>query len=360
MPSCDQVPGGPSTPIKSNLEEKASPFNKAKSSAKSPTKNTESATQKKTEPSQSKAKVALWANTILPKVKPVDYKYLLEHHKWLFHHVMSRKECDTLATFWVTNKAILKPIDQCMMSSNVHELSVVDWILRCMPNAPMTPEVNDAIMKLKGSIQESRNGRNLFQYEAQTALMINRFHLREAVVFYSKDLPIPQTFTMRMTPAFLTEANKMKPKLTKNERMAFQARFMRLHYHRDLIELIKHDTVIKDRFLSSIQDPEEVLACSSSSDSEALQPVTLGMPLSEDIKKALATGWFWPMCQSYAKENRISQDDMTILAYDCFICFGMQDSIDKSLDECYERAVSTWSKCKCSYIHYCSNNETLF
>jgi hypothetical protein len=124
--------------------------------------------------------------------------------------------------------------------------------------------------------------------------------------------------------------------------------------------LIKHDTVIKDRFLSSIQDSEEVLACSSSSDSESLQPVTLGMPLSEDIKKTLATGWFWPMCQSYAKENRISQDDMTILAYDCFICFGMQDSIDKSLDESHERVANTWSKCKCSYIHYCSNNVTLF
>jgi len=112
--------------------------------------------------------------------------------------------------------------------------------------------------------------------------------------------------------------------------------------------------------LSSIQDSEDVLACSPSSDSESLQPITLRMPASEDIKKALATGWFWPMCQSYAKEKGISQDDMTILAYDCFICFGMQDSIDKSLDESHERVASTWSKCKCSYIHYCSNNVTLF
>lgn len=351
MPSCDSVPGGPSTPIK-----EASPFNKAKPSANSPTKNTASATQKKPKPSQSKAKVALWANTILPKVKPDDYKHLVTRHQWLFHHVMSRKECDTLATFWAKNQAILKPIDECMMSSNVHDISVVDWILRCQPKpkVPMTQEVNDAIMKLKGSIQTSRNGRDLFQYEAQAALMINRFHLREAIVFHFKDLPIPQTFTMRMTPAFLTETNKMKPKLTKNERTAFQAKFMRLHFHRDLIELIKHDTVIKDRFLSSIQDSEDVLACSPSSDSESLQPITLGMPVSEHIKKALTTGWFWPMCQSYAKEKGISQDDMTILAYDCFICFGMQDSIDKSLDESHERVASTWSKCKCSYIHYCS------
>jgi hypothetical protein len=204
MPSCDQVPGGPSTPNK-----EASPFNKAKPPAKSPTKNTESAIQKKPKPSQSKAKVALWANTILPKVKPDDYKHLVVRHQWFFHHLMSRKECDTLATFWVSNNAILKSIDQCMMSSNVHDLSVVDWILRCMPKAPMTPEVNDAIMKLKGSIEFSRNGGDLFQYEAQAALMINRFHLREAVVFYSKDQPIPQTFTMRMTPAFVTEVNKM-------------------------------------------------------------------------------------------------------------------------------------------------------
>jgi hypothetical protein len=293
MPSCDQVPGGPSTPIKSTPEEaekKASPFNKAKSTAKSPTKRTESAitkknqestkAKKKQEPSQSKSKAkgALWANTTVPEVKPDDYKYLVEHQKWLFYHLMTQKECDTLATFWVTNNAKLRPIDQCMMSSNVHGMDVIDWILRCQPDTPMTQEVNDAIMKLKGYIEVSRNGRDPFQYEAQAALMINRFHLREAVVFYSKDQPIPQTFTMRMTPAFLMEVNKMKPKLTKREQMAFQERFMRLHYHRDLVEWITNDTVIKDRFLSSIQDSEEVLACSSSSATDPLQPVTLGMP----------------------------------------------------------------------------------
>jgi hypothetical protein len=112
MPSCNQVPGGPSTPIKSTPEEadtQASPFNKAKSTAKSPTKRTESAitkkdqestkAKKKQEPSQSKAKGALWANTTVPEVKPDDYKVLVEYQKWLFYHLMTRKECDTLATF---------------------------------------------------------------------------------------------------------------------------------------------------------------------------------------------------------------------------------------------------------------------
>jgi hypothetical protein len=35
---------------------------------------------------------------------------------------------------------------------------------------------------------------------------------------------------------------------------------------------------------------------------------------------------------------------MTVLAYDCYICFGKQDSIDKSLDESHKRVASTWSK----------------
>ena len=152
----------------------------------------------------------------------------------------------------------------------------------------------------------------------------------------------------------------MKPKLNKSERMAFEERFMRLYYHRDLIEWIFNDTVIKDRFLSAIDDAEDVLKCSSSSTTDPLQPVTLGMPLSMELKKSLETGWFWPICQSYAKEHHISQDDMTVLAYDCYICFGLVDSIDKSLDQSHKRVASTWSKCKCSYIHYCSNNLTLF
>jgi hypothetical protein len=38
------------------------------------------------------------------------------------------------------------------------------------------------------------------------------------------------------------------------------------------------------------------------------------MPLSMELKKSLETGWFWPICQSYAKEHHISQDDMTVLA----------------------------------------------
>jgi hypothetical protein len=142
MPSCDQVPGGPSTPIKTTPEEadtpkKASPFNKANAAAKSPvktknpisTKKTESTkamkkqestkAKKKQEPSQYKAKAPLWANTTVPEVKPDDYNVIVEHQKWLFHHLMTRKECDTLAHFWVTNNAKLRPIDQCFMSSNV-------------------------------------------------------------------------------------------------------------------------------------------------------------------------------------------------------------------------------------------------
>jgi hypothetical protein len=119
-----------------------------------------------------------------------------------------------------------------MMSSNVHGMDVIDWILRCQPDTPMTQEVNDAIMKLKSSIEVSRNGRDPFQYSAQAALMINHFHLREAVVFYSKDQPIPQTFTMRMTPAFLMEVNKMKPKPNKNERTnGISGKDIRLHYY---------------------------------------------------------------------------------------------------------------------------------
>jgi glucan-binding YG repeat protein len=167
MPSCDQVPGGPSTPIKSTPEEadtpkKASPFNKAKATAKSPNKRKNPSPSKKTEPaktkknqestkakkkqepSQSKVKSALWANTTVPEVKPDDYNVIVEHQKWFFYHLMTQKECDTLATFWVTNNAKLRPIDQCMMSSNVQDMDVIDWILRCQPDTPMTQEVNDA------------------------------------------------------------------------------------------------------------------------------------------------------------------------------------------------------------------------
>jgi hypothetical protein len=205
MPSYNQVPGGPSTPIKPTQGEAetptkaSSPFNKAKSPVKSKnsnattTKNRESKKPKnKQEPSQSKKKGALWANTTVPEVKPDDYDFLVEHQKWLFHHMLGREECDTLATFWVTNNAELRPIDQCLMSSNVHDLSVIDWILRCQPKAPMTQDVNDAIMKLKTCIEISRNGRDLFQYSVQAALMINRFHLRKAIVFFLRINPFHQ------------------------------------------------------------------------------------------------------------------------------------------------------------------------
>jgi hypothetical protein len=162
-----------------------------------------------------------------------------------------------------------------------------------------------------------------------------------------------------MTPALITEVNKMKPKLNKTERMVFDERFMRLHRHRDILELVNKDDVIKERYLSSIRDADDVIKCSSSSATDSLQPATFGKPLSNELKKSLETGWFWPICQSYAKENHISQDDMTILAYNCYICFGLVDSIDKSLDESYNRVAKTWSKCKCSCIHY-RTNRTLF
>jgi hypothetical protein len=159
---------------------------------------------------------------------------------------------------------------------------------------------------------------------------------------------------MRMTPALLMEVNKIKePKLKKDDRKAFDDRFMRLHYHRDLLEMISNDAVIKDRFLSAIDDVDDVLKCSSSSATDPLQPVTLGILHSNYLKKSLHDGWFWSICQSYAKENHIPQDDITVLAYDCFVCFGMVDSIDKSLDQSYQRVANTWSKCKCSCICDC-------
>jgi hypothetical protein len=93
--------------------------------------------------------------------------------------------------------------------------------------------------------------------------------------------------------------------------------------------MISHDAAIKDRFLSAIDDADEVLKCSSSSATDPFQPVTLGIHHSNNLKKSLETGWFWSICQSYAKDNHIPQDDMTVMAYDCYICFGMVDSIDK-------------------------------
>jgi hypothetical protein len=90
---------------------------------------------------------------------------------------------------------------------------------------------------------------------------------------------------MRMTPALLMKVNKIKPKLNKNNRMAFEEKFMQLHHHRDLLELIFNDTVIKERFLSAIDDADEVLKCSSSSATDPLQPVTLGTPHSNYLKK---------------------------------------------------------------------------
>jgi hypothetical protein len=105
---------------------------------------------------------------------------------------MTRQQCDTLAHFWVTNKGNLRSIDQCFISSNVQGIEVKDWILRCQPEAHMTEEVNEAIIKLKSCIEASHNQRDIFTHSAQAALMINRFHLREAIVFFPRINPFPQ------------------------------------------------------------------------------------------------------------------------------------------------------------------------
>jgi hypothetical protein len=193
MPSCHQVTGGPATPNK-DTPKKASPFSRNKAqtakspvSTKNPTasKKTASTTaHKKRESSPSKAKAPLWANTIVPKIKPDDYDTIVEHQTWFLHNLMTRQECDELAHFWVTNEAEFRSIDQCFISSNVSSIELKDWILRCLPKAHMSEDVNEAIIKLKGCIEVSHNQDDIFTHSAKAALMINRFHLRKAVVFF--------------------------------------------------------------------------------------------------------------------------------------------------------------------------------